>query len=447
MSLFEQTRPRRLKVGGLLPKLGPPEGRVFGGRTTLVWVIQGVVDTGFCVKRSLPRLPLPLAGPIAGLLVGLAALLWALQGARVMGGAAVLPLLMVGALGLAIAHLLAPRPSLPALPGAAEIDQLRRIMAHTPTVTANLALMGDKRLLFSASGRSFVMYGIMGRSWVVLGDPIGPEAEQAGLVRNFLALCDRHGARPVFYQVDHARLPLYTRLGLRPLKLGEEARVALAGGAASLARPDRRNLRKSRTRAARDGCCFELVEPADVAALLPDLMAISASWLHHKPAREKRFSLGYFDAAYLQNFPLALVRCHGVPVAFGNLWLTDDRSEMMLDMMRRNPAAPYGTMDFLFANLMQWGEAAGFRYLNLGLSPLTGLAEEALPPALRLPARAAVRYAGRFYNFSGLRDFKAKFSPEWRPKYLVTRGAFTLPVVVFDVAMLVAGGLRGLMRK
>jgi len=31
---------------------------------------------------------------------------------------------------------------------------------------ANLALLGDKRFIFSESGRSFLMFGIRGRSWI-----------------------------------------------------------------------------------------------------------------------------------------------------------------------------------------------------------------------------------------------------------------------------------------
>ena len=38
---------------------------------------------------------------------------------------------------------------------------------------ANLALLGDKRFLFSESGESFMMFGVRGRSWIALGGPIG----------------------------------------------------------------------------------------------------------------------------------------------------------------------------------------------------------------------------------------------------------------------------------
>ena len=42
--------------------------------------------------------------------------------------------------------------------------------------------MGDKALLFSDSGESFVMYGRQGRSWIALFDPVGRADERPQLV-------------------------------------------------------------------------------------------------------------------------------------------------------------------------------------------------------------------------------------------------------------------------
>ena len=53
-----------------------------------------------------------------------------------------------------------------------------------------------------------------------------------------------------------------------------------------------------------------------------------------------------------------------------------------------------------------------------------------------------------FYNFEGLRRYKAKFSPEWQPKYLASTGGLRAAEdILFDVSTLVAGGLRGVVGK
>jgi phosphatidylglycerol lysyltransferase len=52
-----------------------------------------------------------------------------------------------------------------------------------------------------------------------------------------------------------------------------------------------------------------------------------------------------------------------------------------------------------------------------------------------------------FYNFQGLRQYKAKFDPEWEPRYLASPGGFTLPRVLTQVSALISGGLRGVVSR
>ena len=58
------------------------------------------------------------------------------------------------------------------------------------------------------------MYQIAGRSWIALGDPVGPRAGAEELVWRFREMSDRHGGWTVFYQASGERLPLYVDLGL-----------------------------------------------------------------------------------------------------------------------------------------------------------------------------------------------------------------------------------------
>jgi phosphatidylglycerol lysyltransferase len=339
------------------------------------------------------------------------------------------------------------RPARPE-PGVASVDDFTRargLIGSCSQAVANAVLSGDKRLLFSAANDAFVMYQINGRSWIALGDPIGARDAQEELVWRFRELSDRHAGWTVFYQVSAERLPLYVDLGLAVMKLGEEARVSLADFA--LEGSARAELRTQRRRAERDGATFEVLQPQQLVPLLPQLQSVSDAWLEDKAAAEKSFSVGSFSQDYIANFPVAVVRCGQDLVAFASLWIAGTGEEIAVDLMRFGPDAPRGAMDFLFVELMLWGRAQGYRWLNLGMAPLAGLEQHPLAPAWHRVGNFVFRYGEHFYNFDGLRRYKAKFNPVWESKYLASPGGLALPRVLFDISLLISGGVKELFAK
>lgn len=334
----------------------------------------------------------------------------------------------------------------PALPEAGDLERAERVVHSVDDTIANLALLGDKALLFSAQGTGMLMYGVEGRSWIAMGDPLGPAAERTELAWRFRELADAHGAWTVFYQVSPENLPLYIDLGLTLLKLGEEARVPLADF--RLEGNARKSLRRShRDATANHGATFEIVAREDVGAILPSLRVISDAWLASKATREKRFSLGRFDERYLSHFPIALVRCEGRIVAFANLWLSGGKSELSVDLMRHVDDAPPSVMDFLFVELMLWGRSQGYGAFDLGMAPLSGFENRQLAPLWNRMGSILFRHGEHFYNFQGLRRYKDKFDPVWEPRYLASPAGLALPRILTNVATLISGGIRGVVTK
>jgi phosphatidylglycerol lysyltransferase len=180
---------------------------------------------------------------------------------------------------------------------------------------------------------------------------------------------------------------------------------------------------------------------------LPDLSRVSDAWLEDKAVAEKHFSVGAFVPEYLRSFDMALVRRGGEIVAFANLWAAGTKRELSVDLMRFGPDAPRSAMDFLFAELMMWGRAQGYEWFNLGMAPLAGLEQHPLAPAWHRVGNFVFRHGEHFYNFEGLRHYKAKFQPEWEPRYLVAPGGIALPRILLDVSALIAGGIKELFGK
>lgn len=351
----------------------------------------------------------------------------------------------VALLAIGVARLLRPAPPVPGRPGPDDLDRAQAITSRSARVQGYLALLGDKQLLFHEDGRAFLMFGISGRTWVSLGDPVGPEEDREALAWRFRELADRHGARVVFYEVTEAALPIYLDLGLDLHKLGEEGRVPLPRF--SLEGSARKGLRQARSRMLREGCGFEIVPASGVPGLFDELQAISNAWLLRKNTREKRFSLGFFDRSYLQRLPVAIVRRGGRIVAFANVWTSEAKVELSADLMRYDDGAPSGVMEYLFTELMLWGRAEGYRYFGLGVAPLSGFEHHHLAPLWNRLGALLFRHGEQFYNFQGLRSFKEKFDPEWVPRYLAAPGGPWTPIVLTRIASLVSGGVSGVVTR
>jgi phosphatidylglycerol lysyltransferase len=348
-------------------------------------------------------------------------------------------------IAFALARALRPAAAQMSPPAPADLARAKAVAARCPDVRAHLALLGDKSLLFSDSGNSFIMYGVHGRSWVALGDPLGPTSEHAELAWRFRELAHQHGGWPVFYQVSRELLPLYIDLGLTLLKLGEEAHVPLA--AFSLEGGSRRGLRRTMHDVERSGTTFEIIPPERVPAVLPVLEAVSDDWLAAKRTREKGFSLGYFDPQYLVNFPIAVARRDGAIVAFANVWTSEAKHTVSIDLMRFSSAAPRGVMEYMFVKLMLWARGEGYDVFDLGMAPLSGFERRALAPAWQRLGALVYRHGEHFYHFRGLRQYKEKFDPDWEPRYLAAPGGLAIPRILANITGLVAGGLSGVVKK
>lgn len=345
----------------------------------------------------------------------------------------------------AMARLFRPHQPVPSNPSQEDIAKAARIASGNIETRAYLALLGDKTLLFSESGKSFLMYGVKGRSWIAMGDPIGEKEEAVDLIWQFKNLADRFDCWPVFHEVDAKNLSWYIDMGMTVLKIGEQGRVNLA--AFTLAGSKNKGLRNVHNRFQKDGYQFEILPPEKVPPALSDLKMISDEWLADKKTGEKGFSLGFFDEQYLRNFPVAIVRFEEKILAFVNLWPGGDKEELSIDLMRYRTAAPHGIMDYLFCEIMLWGKKQGYKWFDLGMIPLAGLEPDMTSSLWRNIGTFVFRHGEHFYNFKGLRSYKDKFAPVWQSKYLVFPGGLQLPSVLANLTALIGGDLKKVFLK
>lgn len=318
-------------------------------------------------------------------------------------------------------------------------------LANNGRTEALLAWTGDKRFLWAENGAAFLMYQVQGHSWIVMGDPVGPCDAWPDLLWRIRERADAAQGRLMLYQISTRALPIAIDLGLQLVKYGEEARVDLRNF--TLQGPDAKGLRHAERRAAREGAEFAIVPAAELATILPELRSVSDQWLKAKGHSEKAFSVGRFDPAYLSRFDCAVVRCQGRIVAFANIWAASNRAELSVDLMRHRDQMPYGTMDFLFIRLMQWGAAQGYNWFSLGIAPLAGIEARRLAPMWARASAMLYRHGDSFYGFEGLRAYKEKFSPSWEPRFVAGPQGIGMVRSLIDLQTLVGGGRTSAARR
>lgn len=324
-------------------------------------------------------------------------------------------------------------------------DVVRKLVAESEDTEANMALIGDKSFLISEDGAAFLSYADTGTSLITKGEPVGAEEQGRELIWELRERADREGKRCAFYAVSPRYLPTYLDLGLSIMKIGEVARVSLDGF--SLQGSSKKGFRQAKNRAIREGCTFEVIPKEELAPVLPRLKTISDDWLASKQGEEKSFALGGFEEEYVSNFDHAVLRDpSGEIIAFANLFQGGNKHELSLDLMRYLPGGPNFAMDALFAEMMVWGAEQGFKWFSLGSAPFSGIDNRQLASFWNRVGGFVYEHGEHFYHFEGLRSFKQKFDPVWEPNYLASPGGLAVPRILYEVNVLVSGGIRGLVK-
>jgi phosphatidylglycerol lysyltransferase len=346
---------------------------------------------------------------------------------------------------VAVARLIGYAPHEIEPPSDRDLADATEIIARQSASYPNLIYLRDKALLFDDARDGFVMYAVKRRTWVALGDPVGPPSRVGELIRLFIERCDDFGGTPVFYEVGKQHLHRYADFGLAFVKLGEEARVDLTQF--TLDGPQGSRFRQVLRRLARDGGTFRVIPVDEVGAVMTRLREVSDDWLVQKTGAEKGFSVGFFDPAYLERFPVAVIERDNRIVAFANLWPGSDRHELSIDLMRYDHDAPTSVMEALIVHLLVWGQEQGYQWFALGMAPMSGSERSPVAPLRSRAGNFLYEHGGFLFNFRGLRAYKEKFNPVWEPHYLVYPGALKLPGIVADVSALVAGGYGRIFHK
>ena len=247
-------------------------------------------------------------------------------------------------------------------------------------------------------------------------------------------LCSKRGWGVALYRASSEFLPIYTRLRLRKLKIGDDAIVYPSKF--SLEGRSKRDIRSKARHFEKLGIDVVEYQPPISPGTLAQLRRVEDEWLSIPGRRERTFAVGYFDQDYLRSTPvLAVIDRNGKIHAFINL-ISTTPDEIAGDLMRRGKDVPNGIMDYLLLRLIQYAGERGYGRVGLGLAPMTGFHMGEHATLEERLVNGVLQKFNFVFHFRGLYQFKAKFATSWEPRYLIYKNLLQLPRIALALVHL-----------
>ncbi|HMA27783.1 MAG: bifunctional lysylphosphatidylglycerol flippase/synthetase MprF [Solirubrobacterales bacterium] len=293
-------------------------------------------------------------------------------------------------------------------------------------------LREDKSFHFAAGG--FVAYRVLRETAVVSGDPVGPPGSAAAVLESFVRFAQERGWNVVVTAASDRHLQECKRLGLRVLRIGDEAvvdprRFSLEG------RPIRK-VRQSIARIKRQGWRVEVVGDRDLTPRLKsELAAVESDWR----SRQRRLigfamTLGRLAGAEERDMGIYVLGRDAAGRLRSFLRFASYRGGLSLDLMRRAGDEPNGLTEALVVAAIEHAKALQLGSVSLNFAGFAHVmaADAALSRSQRLLRLLLRLFHGRF-QLERLVRFNAKFLPAWQPRYLVYDGLTYLPLSALRV--------------
>src|ERR1700682_13972 len=301
----------------------------------------------------------------------------------------------------------------------------------------------DKAVVFAPNGRAAITYRVEVGVCLASGDPIGdPKAWQQAIAA-WLALCQTYGWAPGVMGASSTGAEAFRQAGLNALQLGDEA--ILYPDTFRLSGPEMRAVRQAVTRARRAGATVRIRRHRDLGTEeMAQMTARADAWRDTETERGFSMALGRLGDPADGDCLLVEAGQGGAGkdevVAMLSLvpWGNNGAS---LDLMRRSPQSPNGSIELMVSELCLQSEGIGVTRISLHFAMFRTAfeygAQLGAGPVARL-WRGLLVFFSRWWQLETLYRSNMKYQPEWVPRYACYEEARLVPRV--GVASVIAEG-------
>ncbi|OMC29461.1 lysine--tRNA ligase [Mycobacterium sp. GA-1841] len=301
----------------------------------------------------------------------------------------------------------------------------------------------DKSVVFAPNGRAAITYRVEVGVCLASGDPVGDPKAWPQAIAAWLQLCQTYGWAPGVMGASSTAAEAFRAAGLNALQLGDEA--ILYPDHFRLSGPDMRAVRQAVTRARRAGTSVRIRRHRELdEAAMAKVIERADAWRDTETERGFSMALGRLgDPADGDCLLVEAVQADGggeKVVALLSLvpWGTNGVS---LDVMRRSPQSPNGTIELMVSELCMQSEGFGISRISLNFAMFRSAFQQGAQlgagPVARL-WRALLVFFSRWWQLETLYRSNMKYQPDWVPRYACYEDARLIPRV--GVASVIAEG-------
>ncbi|MCV7152837.1 bifunctional lysylphosphatidylglycerol synthetase/lysine--tRNA ligase LysX [Mycolicibacterium pyrenivorans] len=299
----------------------------------------------------------------------------------------------------------------------------------------------DKAVVFAPNGRAAITYRVEVGVCLASGDPVGDPKAWPQAIEAWLGLCQTYGWAPGVMGASSTAAQAFRGAGLNALQLGDEA--ILHPDDFRLSGPDMRAVRQAVTRARRAGASVRIRRHRDIGSdEMAQVVTRADAWRDTDDERGFSMALGRLgDPADGDCLLVEAVQGDGQQVVAMLSLVPWGTNGVSLDLMRRSPQSPNGTIELMVSELCMQSEDIGLTRVSLNFAMFRSAFEQGAQlgagPVARL-WRWLLVFFSRWWQLETLYRSNMKYRPEWVPRFACYEDARLVPRV--GVASVIAEG-------
>jgi len=267
----------------------------------------------------------------------------------------------------------------------------------------------ENKSLFYKDTNSFIMYSQINNNSIAFGDPVGSDKSARELIWEFKEMADLKNVNPTFLYVGNKNLRVYDDMGMDIAPFGADANILLEHFSKNA---DSMSDIKEFAEKTDKEYQFEIKDRQDFLKEKKYTDFIDYQWQKDfGNLKNKMFDISaQFASKYIT------VKKNGFLSAYAFLLLSKNKYETFVSNVRYTSDCDLDMLKYILFKAVCWSKENGYKWFNMGLTPTEKVI---LDDDFVKKAKIFV-FAEHFkYDVKALVDFKLKFRPTFKNKYIV----------------------------